>query len=126
MKLMHTTTTELNTREFNKVSDKIIDALYDLNPDIQGLYDIHINYIEDAWHIDFLPATDNIPVIKVDTYTESDDRGNELLRITPQDLDDLPDGLKFKGIDKSYDLCMNYVAIFEFILALYDFEYKLN
>ena len=41
MKLMHTTTTTLNTKEFNKLSDDIIDSLYALNPDIQDLYDIH-------------------------------------------------------------------------------------
>ena len=44
MKLMHTTTTTLNTKEFNKLSDKIADSLYALNPDIQDLYDIHINF----------------------------------------------------------------------------------
>lgn len=125
MKLMHTTTTKLNTREFNKLSDKIADSLYRLNPDIQNLYEIHINFIEDSWRIDFLPTEDNLPVIKVDTYTEYDDNGNEILKVIPQNLTDLPENLKFKDETKSYDLCMNFVSIFEFILSLYDFEYRL-
>ena len=125
MKLMHTTTTELNTREFNKLSDKIIDALYDLAPEIRDIYDIHINYIDDDWQVDFLPLEDNFPVIKVDTYTEYSDNGKEYLRVSPTNLTELPEELKLKGEDKAYDLCMNYSALFDFILALYDFEYRL-
>ena len=124
MKLMHTTTTRLNTREFNQLSDKIIDSLFAFNPDIRNLYDIHINYIDDSWRIDFLPVS-NLPVIKVDTYTENDSDGSEVLKIVPQNLSDFPSTLKFRE-DNSYDLCTDYIAIFEFILSLYDFEYKLN
>lgn len=120
---MHTTTTTLNTKEFNKVSDNIIDALYELNSEIQDLYDIHINYIEDNWQIDFLPIHSNMPVIKVETYTEYSGE-QEILRVSPQSLTDLPEKLKFKDEDGSYSLCMNYVNIFEFIISLYDFEYK--
>jgi hypothetical protein len=126
MKLMHTTTTTLNTKEFNKVSDKIIDALFGLDPNIQNLYDIHINFVEDNWRVDFLPVLDNIPVIKVDTYTDYDNNGNEILHIIPSNLTDFPNTLKFKGDDNSYDLCMNYVSIFEFVLGMYDFEYNLH
>lgn len=126
MKLMHTTTTTLNTREFNKLSDKIIESLYDLNSEIRDLYDIHINYIKESWRIDFLPIVDNLPVIQVDTYTDNDSSGSEILKIMPSDLTDIPKKLKFKSEDGSYNLCMNYVSVFEFILSLYDFEYKLN
>lgn len=122
---MHTTTTTLNTREFNKLSDKIIDSLYALNPDIQDLYDIHVNFIKDEWKIDFLPAAANLPVIKIDTYTEYSDDGDELLKIVPKSLEDFPEGLSFKDENRSYDLCMNYIAVFEYILSLYDFEYRL-
>lgn len=125
MKLMHTTTTTLNTREFNKLSDRIIGSLYELNPEIQDLFDVHVNYIEDNWQIDFLPATANIPVIKVATYTEYSDDGDELLKIVPKSLEDFPEILKFKDEDKSYDLCMNYITVLEYILSLYDFEYKI-
>ena len=126
MKLMHTTTTTLNTKEFNKVSDKIIDALFGLDPNIQNLYDIHINFVEDNWRVDFLPVLNNIPVIKVDTYTDYDNNGNEILHIIPSNLTDFPNTLKFKGDDNSYDLCMNYVSVFEFVLGMYDFEYNLH
>lgn len=125
MKLLHTTTTVLNTREFNKLSDKIIDAIYALNQDIQDLYDIHINYISNNWRIDFIPMQGNLPVINVDTYTDFNSAGDEILHITPQDLSELPNSIKFKGESASYDLCMNYVAIFEFILSLYDLEFEL-
>lgn len=126
MKLMHTTTTTLNTREFNKLSDNIIAALYKLNSEIRDLYDIHINYIKESWRIDFLPIVDNLPVIQVDTYTENDNSGSEILKIIPSDLTDIPEKLKFKQSSGSYDLCVNYVSVFEFILSLYDFEFKLN
>lgn len=125
MKLMHTTITKLNTKEFNKVSDDIADALYALNPDIRELYDIHINYIDSTWTIDFLPLTNGIPVIKIDAYTDNTSTGTEVLKVIPLDMTDLPSKLKFIDDDSSYNLCMNYVTIFEFILSLYDFEYKL-
>jgi hypothetical protein len=116
----------LNTKEFNQLSNRIINSLYAIDPDIKDLYDIHINYIDDAWQVDFVPENDNIPVIKVDTYTEYDNNNQEILRIIPKNLTDLPEMLKFKDEDKSYDLCVNYVTVFEFILGLYDFEYRLS
>ena len=125
MKLLHSTTTMLNTKEFNELSDKIIDKLYGLNPDIQDIYDIHVNYVEDSWRVDFLPIIDQLPVIKVDVYTEQDDNGGEVLKISPALLTDFPGKLKISG-DDSYDLCVNYVALFEFVVALYDFEYRLS
>ena len=75
MKLMHSTTTKLNTKEFNKLSDQIIEAMFELTPEARELYDIHINYISDAWKIDFLPIVDDIPVINVDTYVDQRDDG---------------------------------------------------
>ena len=126
MKLMHTTTTKLNTREFNKLSDKIIDSLFALDPEIQDIYDIHINYIDDSWQIDFIPFNSNIPVIKVNTYTDYDSKNREILKISPEDLTDLPPEVKFRDENRSYDMCMNYVTIFEFIMSLYDFEYVIG
>lgn len=126
MKLMHSTTTVLTTREFNKLSEKIIESLYELTPEIQELYDIHINYIDDAWAIDFLPMNNNLPVINVTTYTDQDDRGNETLRIVPEMLSDLPGRIKFSDENSSSELCINYVAIFDFLISLYDFTYKLS
>lgn len=122
---MHTTTTNLNTREFNNLSDKIIGSLYNLNPDIQSLYDIHINFIDDSWRIDFIPRIDNIPVIKVDTYTEYNANNREVLKINPKNLANLPETLKFKNDDNLYDTCSDFISIFEFLLSLCDYEYKL-
>lgn len=126
MKLMHSTTTVLTTREFNKLSEKIIESLYELTPEIQELYDIHINYINDSWQIDFLPMNDNLPVIDVDTYVDQDNRGNEILKIVPVMLSDLPGKIKFSDENSSSELCINYVALFDFLISLYDFTYKVN
>ena len=125
MKLLHTTTTTLNTRNFNKVSDKIINALYDINPEIQNIYDIHINYIEDSWRIDFIPFNDNLPVLKVDTHIEYEDNV-EYLKISPMELEKFPTAFNLKSEKQSYDLCINYMAIFDFIVSLYDFEYEVG
>lgn len=125
MKLMHTTTTTLNTKEFNNLSDRIIDSLFVLNPDIKKLYDIHINFIKDSWQIDFLPLVRGIPAIKAEGYTEYNNRNIEILRIKPKDLTDFPKNLKLGDDNKAYDRCLNFVTIFEFVLSLYDFEYKL-
>ena len=123
---MHSTTTVLTTREFNKLSEKINESLYELTPEIQELYDIHINYINDAWQIDFLPMNDNLPVIDVDTYVDQDNRGNEILKIVPAMLSDLPGKIKFSDENSSSELCINYVALFDFLISLYDFTYKVN
>jgi len=126
MKIMQTVNTVLNTREFNKLSEKISDSLYALNPDIQDLYDIHINYIDDSWDVAFVPLINSIPIIKVNTYTEFTNKGAEILKLTPTKIDKFPDTLKLRDESKSYDLCINYVAIFEFVISLYEYEYKLN
>lgn len=122
---MHTTTTTLNTKEFNKVSDNIIRALYSLEPEIKALYDIHINYIKETWQLDFLPIADGIPALKAEGYAEYTNSGAEVLKINPQTLSDFPKELKIRdNKNAAYDLCMNYVVAFEFIMSLYDFEYK--
>ena len=124
MRILHATTTNLSQREFNNLSDKIIDALYGLTPNVRGLYDIHLNYIKDSWVIDFLPIMDYIPVIKVQTSTIQDDNGGEVLKVTPANLTDIPGILKFKG--DPTDLCNDYIYVFEIVLALQNFEYRLS
>ena len=125
MKVLHTTTTTLNTKEFNKLSDKIADSLYALSPEINNIYDIHINYIDESWHIDFLPVDKGIPALKVLGYTEYLNDNTEILKIDPKELSDFPKTLKLGAEARAYDLCMNYVVVFEFIVSLYDFEYEL-
>lgn len=124
MKLIHATVTNLSQREFNNLSDKIIEELYGLTPNVSDLYDIHINYVKDSWAIDFLPIIDYIPVIKVQTSTEQDDNGGEILKITPANLTDIPGILKFKG--NPTDLCNEYIYVFKLVLALQNFEYRLS
>ena len=123
MKLLHTTTTTLNTRNFNKVSEDIISTLYTVSPEMQDIYDIHINYIDDSWRIDFIPFNDNLPVLKVDTYVDFKDNGSQTLRVDPTGLEKFPTSFNLKDRNKSYDLCVNYMAIFDFIVSLYDYEY---
>ena len=123
MKLLHTTTTTLNTRNFNKVSEDIISTLYTVSPEMQDIYDIHINYIDDSWRIDFIPFNDNLPVLKVDTYVDFEDNGSQTLRVDPTGLEKFPTSFNLKDRNKSYDLCVNYMAIFDFIVSLYDYEY---
>ena len=123
MKLLHTTTTTLNTRNFNKVSEDIIATLYAVSPEMQDIYDIHINYIDDSWRIDFIPFNDNLPVLKVDTYVDFEDNGSQTLRVDPTGLEKFPTSFNLKDKNKSYDLCVNYMAIFDFIVSLYDYEY---
>ena len=123
MKLLHTTTTTLNTRNFNKVSEDIIATLYTVSPEMQDIYDIHINYIDDSWRIDFIPFNDNLPVLKVDTYVDFEDNGSQTLRVDPTGLEKFPTSFNLKDRNKSYDLCENYMAIFDFIVSLYDYEY---
>lgn len=123
MKLLHTTTTTLNTRNFNKVSEDIIATLYAVSPEMQDIYDIHINYIDDSWRIDFIPFNDNLPVLKVDTYVDFEDNGSQTLRVDPTGLEKFPTSFNLKDRNKSYDLCVNYMAIFDFIVSLYDYEY---
>lgn len=126
MKVLQTKVTTLNTREFNKLSDKIVDALYDKCEDIAALYDIHINYIDDSWRIDFIPLDDNFPVLKVDTFIQSESSGAEILKISPSAIDELPEKISLQKQSEGYDTCLNYVILFESILALYDFEYRLS
>ena len=125
MKLMHTTTVELNTREFNRLSSRIIDSLYDVSPEIVDLYDIHINFIEDTWQVDFVPYDDHTPLLKVTAHTEYDDTGKEVLKITPTLLSELPSKIKLHDNDSTFDLCMDYMGLFRFIAKLPDWEYRL-
>ena len=125
MKILHSTTTRLNNKEFKDVSGKILKEFYRITPEIKPLYDIHINYIDDAWRIDFLPMKNKLPVIAVDTYTEQDDRGGEVLKVTPVGLTDIPNKIKFSR-ENTTEVCKNYMVVMQFILSLPEFEYILS
>ena len=125
MKITVTTTTELNTREFNDLSDNLIESLYALTPEVEDLYDIHINYIKDEWRIDFLPLEDFLPVLNVETYTDFNKNGKEVLMISPKSLTEMPNKIRFKDEDDTFDKGASYIYLFKFIIKLYDFEYIL-
>lgn len=127
MKILQTKTTTLNSKEFSQVSDKIIDALYRLVPDISDLYDIHINFIDDAWRIDFLPLDrDDLPVLNIDTHTEHNGSGIEFLKIVPVSLTDIPGKIKFKKSEDVIRICDDYITIMTFIQELQEFKYRLS
>lgn len=127
MKILQTTTHTLNDKEFNQLSEKIIGKLYSFSYDIKEYYDIHINYIEDSWRIDFIPIMKQFPVIKVDTEVKQYLNGKEVLKITPTGLSDFPGNIKFKGTySETQDLCTEYSTIFDYVIDLYHFEFLLK
>lgn len=127
MKILQTTIHNLNDKEFNQLSDKIIDKLYSFSYDIKELYDIHINYIDDSWRIDFIPIMKQLPVIKVDTEVKQYQNGKEILKITPVGLSEFPGRIRFQGQYADIeDLCTAYSTIFDYVLDLHRFEFVLT
>lgn len=125
MKLIHSTANTLSDREFTELGDSIISAMYDIDPDIRDLFEIHINMVNDEWQVDFVPIDDDIPVIKVDAYTSYDDRNREILLVTPRKLDKFPDMLSIQNYDDSIDIANKFAIIGDYVTSLYDFEYRL-
>ena len=127
MKILQTTTHTLNDKEFNQLSEKIIGKLYSFSYDIKEYYDIHINYIDDSWRIDFIPIMKQLPVIKVDTEVKQHQNGKEYLKIIPVGLSEFPGNIKFNGpYSKTEELCIAYINVFEYVADLYYFEFALN
>lgn len=125
MKLLHATVQTLSDREFDKVSEDIAEDIYNIVPEIKNIYTIHIDMINDEWHIEFVPISKNSPVIKVNTYTSYNNDNKEVLHITPIGLIKFPDNLKFNDYDDALDAIAPYNVIVDFVLSLYDFEYIL-
>ena len=125
MKLLHATVQTLSDREFDKVSEDIAEDIYNIVPEIKNIYTIHIDMINDEWHIEFVPISKNSPVIKVNTYTSYNNDNKEVLHITPIGLIKFPDNLKFNDYEDALDAIAPYNVIVDFVLSLYDFEYIL-
>lgn len=125
MKLVKTISNNLSDREFEELTSKIIDAMYEIDSEVRDLYDIHINMISEEWQIDFVPTDDDVPVIKVDAYTSYDDRNREVLQITPKMLDKFPEYLKISNYDECFEIVNKLSVVGDFVLALHDFEYIL-
>lgn len=125
MKLVKTIPNNLSDREFEELTSKIIDAMYEIDSEVRDLYDIHINMISEEWQIDFVPTDDDVPVIKVDAYTSYDDRNREVLQIAPKMLDKFPEYLKISNYDECLEIVNKLSVVGDFVLALHDFEYIL-
>ena len=125
MKLVKTITNDLSDREFEKLTSRIIEAIYAIDPEARDLYDIHINMIAEEWNVEFVPTDADIPVIKVDSFTSYDDQNREVLQITPKMLDKFPEYLKVSNYDDCLDIVNKLSIIGDFVVALHDFEYIL-
>lgn len=123
MKLLHTSANMLSTKEFNDVTAVIADEIYDVEPEIHNYYDIHIDIINDEWHVEFVPKFAKIPVLKVDAYTAFDSDNHEVLHIVPNEIIKFPDSLNVDDYESALTSITPYNVISDFILKLFDFEY---
>ena len=54
VKLLHSVNNELTDRDFDKLTHRVENAIYRLDPEIEDIYEIHIDMINDDWHIEFV------------------------------------------------------------------------
>ena len=122
MKLYHSgKNTEVS--DISQLRD-ITDALYEIGPEeIKDYYKIHVNFVGNNYIIDLEPTSNRIPVIKLSSYiSKSGDR--EIIRINPKGIN-FPDSTSFTNYNSFIEIVNEYEDIFDFITALYDFEYEL-
>lgn len=125
MKILHSAIRDLSDREFDTLSDKISNSLYDLDSEIREIYKIHIDFIDNVWYVEFVPKDNRTPVIKVNTYTTYDADNRELLRFTPADIIKFPEHIKLDNYDDALNISNKISTIFNFLIELYDFEFQL-
>lgn len=122
MKLYHSgKNTEVS--DISQLRD-ITDALYEIGPEeIKDYYKIHVNFVGNNYIIDLEPTSNKIPAIKLSSYiSKSGDR--ETIRINPKGIN-FPDSTSFTNYNSFIEIVNEYEDIFDFITALYDFEYEL-
>lgn len=112
---MHTTKVILGAKEFNNIANSIIDEIYLYFPKIKKLYDIHINYINDSWEVDFIPLVEYMPILTVDTKVKYSAKGDEILTITPVSLDKLLTHISFNSegpgkIDRDFQALFDFTS----------------
>lgn len=125
MKLLHATVQTLSGREFDKVSEDIAEDIYDIIPEIKNMYTIHIDMINDEWHIEFVPNEIKTPVIKVSAYTTYNYQNQEVLKITPTDIVKFAENIHFNRYNDAADFAFKLNTILDLVIELYDFEYIL-
>lgn len=126
MKVITTTTTELSDHDFNVLTKKIANAIYDIEPEIADVYEIYINIVNDEWVVNFSPKSATVPVLKVDTYTVYDPHNREHLEIQPIKLEKFPNVLNISTYDKCMDVSEFLVTLSNFVIGLSDFSYILS
>lgn len=124
MKILHTTKVILGAKEFNKIADSVIDEIYLYFPKIKKLYDIHINYINDSWEVDFIPLVEHMPVLTVDTEVKYSAKNDEILTITPVSLDKLPVHMSFIS-DGPSKIDRDFQALFDFTSRISEIKFLL-
>jgi hypothetical protein len=125
VKVLHSVTKTLTERDFDELTRKLSSAIYDLDPNIEDIYKVHIDMINDDWHIEFVPKSSKTPIIKVDTYTTYNDNNHEILRINPVDIIKFPETVKLNSYEDALNSSSKLNAILDFLVELYDFEFHL-
>lgn len=125
MKLLHFSDKNLSDREFDELTNTLIDNIYKIDSDIEDIYEIHVDMINDEWHMEFVPKTNKTPIIKVDTYTVYDERNHEILRIRPVDIIKFPETVKLRNYEDALKSSSKLNVILNFLIELYDFEFPL-
>lgn len=125
MKIIRFSKETLSAYDFGELTDLLSDALYAIIPEIKDIYEIHIDYIADDWHIEFVPTDKEVPVLKVNAYTTYDSEDNEILHIKPVQLIKFSDTYSIDTYSDAMDFANKISTISDFILGLHDFSYKL-
>jgi hypothetical protein len=125
VKLLHTISNKLSDRDFDKLAQKIISSMYELEPGIENIYRIHIDIIQDEWHIEFVPNSRKVPIIKVNAYTSYNANNREILHVSPINIIKFPEVINLKGYDDALTSVADLNIVLDFLVDLYDFEYPL-
>lgn len=125
VKLLHTIPKELSDRDFDELTQDIASSMYKLEPGIEHIYTIHIDIIQDEWHIEFVPNSRKVPIIKVNAYTSYNDNNREILHISPINIIKFPEVINLRGYDDALTSVADLSIVLDFLVDLYDFEYPL-
>lgn len=121
MKISHTYSKNLSSKETLDQSKAISNSLYKIDPKIGSIYDIHVNLVDGDWFIDFI-ASGDYPELKVNAYTENKS-SYTILKIDSISLTNVPKTIKF---DDNAENLNDYLMILEYISELYDYEFTID